>query len=175
MASSAAVVGLRDVLAQAEVPTLLMDYISDVWLIKRLEDFLCYVVKSSYEQEWCDVVKAAFPVVAAREASEGQPAVEAFTDPMQRIWISKLRAAYAVALRSFDAVEDATQKAKDDKMETDMEKPLDPEVERQLIEGWRRFHDWEPTKSMKAAPKFKNRVCREFVRQRSPIIQSRKL
>ena len=65
-----------------------------------------------------------------------------------------MRAAYVIAMNTTRDEEEAAKKAKADQLEADMEKPLDPEVKRQLIKGWADRHDWQPVNSMKAAPNF---------------------
>ena len=156
MASDSAAVSLGQVFEKAEVPQPLATYITDTCMVTTVDDFLSYVVRGKFEEELKDVVVERFPVVEAAEN------VTAFTIQQQRLYITKLRAAYRLAVEAEAQANAAKERNQADKVETDMEKPLGPELEQSLAERWAALHNWQPIKSMKAAPKFKNRVFREF-------------
>ena len=52
-------------------------------------------------------------------AADGRPAVESFTDPPQRILISKVRTAYRIALGAENDEQEAKAKEKADQIEAD--------------------------------------------------------
>ena len=155
---------LQNIFEQADTPEELQDFVVNMLSITTVADFIEYVVRANYQEEWRNIISGAFPLrtaVDARDATEGSPAVAAaiaFTDIEQRRLIAKMRATYKVALGAEKDDEDTKTKAKADQVAEDMEKPLDPDLKRQVAGLW--THDWQPTSSMKAAPKLCNRVVR---------------
>ena len=162
MARAAVVTTMADVYEKAETPLEMQTFISSVLGLQKLQDFLAYVVRKDYETEWKAIVEGAFPVTPAREAGEGTEAVVAFTQNDQRFVIAKMRTTYRIAMECLD--EDATVRAKqrEDEVTADLEKPLDPATKEELADNWNKDNKWQPVPSMKAAPKFRNRVTREF-------------
>ena len=166
---------LQAVFEKADTPANLKHWLLEVLEIKRIADLVSYVQKSTYEKEWLDMVCGAFPVVEAREArqateaTEGvaaqpaRPAVEGLSEHKQRILVARMRQTYKIALGVEQAQEDDVKKAKEDTYQADMEQPLDPETRKRLRTSWSGIHPWNPVPSMKAGPKFRNRVVREFL------------
>ena len=157
---------LQNVFTEADTPQELQRFLTSTLDINSVGEFVEYVVRDNYQEEWRNVVTGAFPLraaVAAAEATEHAPAVlavTAFTDISQRKLVAKMRLTYKVALGAEREEEDTKKKAREDQVAEDMEKPLDPDLKRQVAGLW--THDWQPIGSMKAAPKFSNRVVREF-------------
>ena len=157
---------LQNVFREAETPQELQDFLENTLDITSVGDFVEYVVRANYQEEWRNLVAGAFPVrprveaVEATEDAPATPAVNAFTDIDQRKLVAKMRNTYKVALGAEKEEEDTKKKAREDQVAEDMEKPLDPDLKRQVASLW--THDWQPISSMKAAPKFANRVIREF-------------
>ena len=166
---------MQAVFEKADTPDNLKQWLQEVLEIGRIADLVSYVQKSSYESEWLDLVRGAFPVVEAREAQEAtpasegvaaqpaQPAVEGFSEHKQRMLVSRMRQTYKVALSVEQEQEEDVKAAKQDTYNADMEQPLDPETRKRLKTSWSGMHVWNPVPSMKAGPKFRNRVVREFL------------
>ena len=137
---------LQNVFKEAGTPDELQHFLETTLDITSVGDFVEYVVRANYQEEWRNLVSGAFPVragVAAVEASEhspATPAVPAFTDIDQRKLIAKMRATYKVALGAEKEEEDTKKKAREDQVAEDMEKPLDPDLKRQVACLW--THDW---------------------------------
>ena len=141
---------LMEIFAKAGAPDALRDYfISDCQLIS-LDLFLDYVVRQTLEQEIKDTVVEKFKV------NEG------FTIEQQRLFVSKARGAYRIALQMHQSLQKRSEQHAADQLEADIEKNLDPETIAQLKKSWSDLHPWQPVKSMRAAPALRNRVFREF-------------
>ena len=168
-------IDLAVVFEKAETPDVLREWISETLEIVSVGDLLGYVEKGHYEREWRDLIVGAFPVVLPQVAvnailaAEGQeaqpmrPATQGFSDGKQRLLISRMRTTYKMALGVEQADEEDVKAAKMDVLQADPERPLDPETHRRLIESWKELQGWQPVQSMKAAPKLRNRIVREFV------------
>ena len=114
------------------------------------------------------------PAQEAREATPAQddvavrpavPAIEGFPEGKQRILVSRMRTTYKVALGVEQEEKEDTRAAKQVAYQVDLELPLDPETRKRLKTAWTSTHPWQPVASMKAGPKFRNRVLREFLGQ----------
>ena len=157
---------LQNVFREAETPQELQDFLENTLGIMCVGDFVEYVVRANYQEEWRTIVTGAFPLrakveaVAAAQLAAATPEIIAFTDIDQRKLVAKMRNTYKVAIGAEKEEEEMKKKARDDQVAEDMEKPLDPDLKRQVASLW--THDWQPISSMKAAPKFANRVIREF-------------
>ena len=165
---------MNDIFTKANTPEVLRDFILGDLQLEAIADLIGYVAQGSYETEWRDIIVGAFPVRVAVEAQAAVPAAEGvparpqipatpgFLDRDQRLLISRMRTTHRMALdvEKEDAEDRAT--AKKDQYEADMEKPLDPETKLRLKRQWKGSHNWEPVASMRAAPKLRNRVVREF-------------
>ena len=163
---------LDAVFDKADTPANLKQWLQEVLEITRIADLVSYVQKSSYESEWLDLVRGAFPVVEAREAQEAteateaaaarpaRPAREGLSEHKQRILVARMRQTYKVALGVEQEQEEDVKKAKEDTYQADLEQPLDPETRKRLKTSWSGMHVWNPVPSMKAGPKFRNRVVR---------------
>ena len=162
MARAAVLTTMAEVYDKAETPVEMQTFIGTVLGLQKVQDFLSYVARKDYEAEWKAIVEGAFPVTPARDAGEGVDAVVAFTLQDQRFVIAKMRTTYRIAMECLD--EDATVRAKqrEDEVTADYEKPLDPATKEELADSWDRDQKWQPVPSMKAAPKFRNRVTREL-------------
>ena len=163
---------LEAVFDKADTPANLRQWLQEVLEVKRIADLVSYVQESHYESGWLDLVRGAFPVVEAREAQEAteaaegvaaqpaRPAVEGLTEHKQRILVSRMRQTYKVALGVEQEKEEDVKAAKQDTYQADLEQPLDPETRKRLKTSWAGMHIWNPAPSMKAGPKFRNRVVR---------------
>ena len=168
MAAASRTTLLQNIFDEAETPQELKHFVTEVLDISTVADLIEYVVRKSYQEEWKDIITGAFPLreeVRAREATDSSPAVaavSAFTTIEQRKLIARMRATYKIALGAEQDEEDTKAKTKADQITEDMEKPLDPDLKRQVAKLWDTHHSWKPTSSMRGAPKFTNRVVREF-------------
>ena len=157
---------LENVFTEAETPQELQNFLRVTLDLNSVGDFVEYVVRANFQEKWRNLIVGAFPTrsaVAVAAATEDRAAVlevTAFTDIDQRKLVAKMRNTYKVALGAETEVEDKKKKAREDQVAEDMEKPLDPDLKRQVAGLW--THDWQPISSMRAAPKFSNRVIREF-------------
>ena len=158
----AAALTMTEVYEKAETPLEMITFIGNVLGLQKVQDFLSYVARKDYEAEWKAIVEGAFPITAAAEATESTAAVVAFTTHDQRFVIAKMRTTYRMAMECTE--EDATvrQKQREDEVTADFEKPLDPATKEELQQSWDKDQAWQPVPSMKAAPKFRNRVTREL-------------
>ena len=165
---------LQQLFDKAETPVELQTYLITDLQLKKVSDLVSYVAKSTFEEEWKEIVVGAFPVRAARAASDavmasgdvpGRETVVAdpgFSVAQQRLLVSRMRTTHRCALTvEEDAAEDKAA-AKKDQYEADMEKPLDGETRTKYKDQWSHRHAWEPVPSMKGAPKLRNRVVREW-------------
>ena len=166
---------LQAVFEKAGTPQDLQIYLTDTLKLASISDLVGYTEREHYEREWRELIVGVFPVVAAREAraavpaSEGvaaqlgEPAVSGFTAAEQRLLVSRMRTTYRIAMGAEHDEEEEKKAAKQDAYQADMEKPLDPETRKRLRKQWQDLHAWQPVASMKAAPKLRNRVVREFL------------
>ena len=136
--------GLGEILKRADVPQDLQEYFRDVCKVTSVQLFLSYVVRKDFESELKEIIVACFRVS------------ESFTAEQQRLYVSKARGAYRVALDVEQAIAAQSAKRAADQAETDLEKNLDPETIKQIQESWTNVHDWMLTKSMRAAPPLRN-------------------
>ena len=103
MADASKIDLLQGIFDAAATPEELQHFIVDVLKIATVTDFIQYVVRKDYQEEWKEIIAGAFPVraaAAAREATEESlavAAVGAFTLLEQRTLIAKIRATYKVA------------------------------------------------------------------------------
>ena len=165
-------VTLEEVFNKADTPTLLKDWLQTTLEITRISDLVDYVDKDEYANEWRDLVIGAFPVRPEQEAQDAipaagdtpatpaVPAVEGFSVGKQRILVSRMRTTYKVALGVEQEEAEDKKAAKQVAYQTDLELPLDPETRKRLKAAWSATHPWQPVPSMKAGPKFRNRVVR---------------
>ena len=68
---------VADILAEAEAPEMLNDFILKDLQLGKIADFVAYVVREDYQAEWKQIVEGAFPLreaVAGTDAVEAQPA-----------------------------------------------------------------------------------------------------
>ena len=163
---------LDAVFDKADTPDSLRTWLTQTLEMKRISDLVDYVDSLS---EWRNLVVGAFPVVplqAAQDAVPAQddvaarparPAIEGFPEGKQRILIGRMRTTYKVALGVEQDEKETSRAAKQVAFTTDLELPLDPETRKRLKTSWNTIHPWQPVASMKAGPKFRNRVVREFL------------
>ena len=145
---------LQGIFAKVEAPQELVSYFTETCKLVTVDLFLDYVVRDNYETELKSIVSEKFQVK------------EDFTAEEQRLYISKARGAYRLALEMVRSSKDrqAADAAREEqlKTETDVERDLDPEFRKALKKQWADNHDWTPHRSMKAGPPLRNRCYREF-------------
>ena len=132
---------LIDIWTEANVPDDLQRYLGLTCSITSIKNFLDYVVREDFQTEWKDIVMSVFPVTTE------------FTMEAQRMYVSKLRGSYRIALEMEDQIAEKKSKKEKDKDETDMEKPLSKDDVKELKKSWRAVHDWDPSKYMIAHPR----------------------
>ena len=110
------------------------------------------VVCGACEAELRDLVVAKFPLS------------EAFSADQQRLYVTKARGAYRVAIENEQEIKEmeVEQKKNIAAPEGDLECELDQTTRANVKDAWDAAHPWTPDKSMKAAPAFRNRTFREF-------------
>ena len=111
---------LIDIWTEAGVPDPLMKYLGLTCSIVDVKTFLDYIIRKDMEAEWKEIVDDTFPVSAD------------FPRERQRLYVSKLRGSYRVALELEDQVAEKKAKKTKEEEETDMEKPLSSEGVRVL-------------------------------------------
>ena len=154
--------GLAGVFAAAGVPEEVKTYLTETCMVKNVDNFLDYVVRKKFEEEISEIVKAKFAIS------------ETFTHESQRLYISKLRGAYRVALLVEESAHNQRAKKANDQTETDLERPLDPDTVKDIKAAWRARHTWDPVDTIRAAPHLRNRVYREFHNATMTLMQVEK-
>ena len=174
MAAAQTLLTLQGLLDRAETPDVLQKFLKDDLKLHKISDLISYVAKSTFEEEWKEIVAGAFPIRAPRAAaaavpaSDGVPAQAAviedpgFSMVDQRLLISRMRTTHRIALTVEDDEAEDKAAARKDQYEADMEKPLDEQTRKRYKNQWANRHAWEPVASMKGAPKLRNRVVREW-------------
>ncbi|CAK0807283.1 unnamed protein product, partial [Prorocentrum cordatum] len=142
---------LGDIFSGVGAPEDLTKYFVETCQLGDIHSFLDYVVRKEYESELRDIVKEKFPV-------QGE-----FTLESQRLFVTKARGDYRLALETVATEQQKATKAEASKGESeDAEKELDPDTRKRLKETWEAVRKWTPDRSMKPAPALRNRVYREF-------------
>lgn len=105
--------GLPEILNQCVVPAEVVTYLKDVCGISSLQLLLSYVVREQFETEWAEVFKTKFV-----EKTEGEAL---FTKEQQRLYITKVRAAYNVTLTAESPIAERMVKKDVDAVQGDIE------------------------------------------------------
>ena len=142
--------GLGALLKSAGTPEEVQQYLTETCQITSRQEFLDYVVRANFETELKEILATKFPVS------------DQFTIEKQRLYVTKARGAYRLALELDKYVVAQFEKQVADRGEADVEKPLDAATLAVMKQDWANFHKWTPVKSMRAAPNLRNRVYREF-------------
>ena len=79
MSLPSASISLQEVFAQAGVPEEVAEFLRQTCMIQSVEDFLGFVVKKQYEEEWRQIISDRFPTKEARAATATEPAQTEFT------------------------------------------------------------------------------------------------
>ena len=109
--------GLDSIFQQVELQQPLKDYLVKVCKLQTTSDFLGYCAASTFETELMEVVKAKFPVVEATETVTG------FTMEEQRLYVSRARSAFRLALQVQAQLVADNAKPKEDTSNPDLERP----------------------------------------------------
>ena len=151
--------GLQQIYESTQVQNPVSVYLSEVCGVATTTDLLGYFAVGTFEAEIKDVLAAKFPVTPA---TEGTPAM---TIELQRLYISRLRAAFKLAMETDKRIKAEAAKPAEaqDKDCLDMERPLDPASVEKLEKTWDELHPkLKFIGFMRPAPTFRNRLFREF-------------
>ena len=158
---------LRTTLVQQEV----IDYLMKVCELQTTSYLLGYVGHATYESELADIIKKRFPEKAAE--GEGSPG---FPVEKQRLYITKLRAAFKMALEVQDRVTKAKEKPDTpEEAGADIERPLDSKAVEALEAAWKAKHDFQFVPKFRPAPPFKARIYRELHQKCGKLVQVEKV
>ena len=169
--------GLVQVYTASSLPGPVVAYLTESCQIKSITDLVMYVATSTWEKEIADVVKGKFPVKEAKAATEGAAAVLAFTAEQQRLYVSRARAAYKLALDVAEKAKNEQNKTieKDDAEHPDVDRPLDAATIEQLETQWSAEHTFRFISHMRPAPQFRNKIFRELRTQAAKLVPVEKV
>ena len=156
--------GLKQILEMAQCQPDLCKYVTTNCEMGTVKDLLGYFAEATFEVEIKELVTGRFKVAEAAAAADGQPAVQEFKVETQRLYISRLRAAYKLAADTdkrirADAAKPPTPRDEDI---PDLERPLDPASVERLETEWNTMHHMKLINFMKPAPQFRNKLFREL-------------
>ena len=140
------------------------DYIIEACGVANTTDFLNYFARANFEKEIEDMAKDKFKLT------------EEFEIETQRLYTSRARAAYRLAIEVSDRVKAEADKPKvQDTDHPDQERPLDPVTVEQLEKAWTELHKWKQIAPMRPAPPFRNRIYRDIKAQSCKLVPVEKV
>ena len=144
--------GLAQILQAVSLQDPVTKYLTEACAVKNTTDLLMYFSKATYEAEIKEVIAGKFVI------AEGLP-VE-----LQRLYISRTRAAFKLAIDTDNKVQAEANKPPppQDADHPDLERPLDAATIEKLDAGWTELHKWKFISHMRPAPQFRDRVFRQL-------------
>ena len=162
--------GLNAVLDARQVQAVVKTYLTAGCGIGTTTDFLGYFMEQTFETEIKTLLEAKFPV--------GDPSKdEGVAMETQRLYISRLRGAYRLALEVDKRIkqEAALPQPPKDEEANDLEKPMDPTSIERLDSTWTATHQLKFINFMKPAPQFRNKMFRELHMRTARLLQVEKV
>lgn len=144
--------GLKQVLEVSQVQDVVRTYLTEACGIKTTTDLLGYFAAATFEAEIKEVLTDKFPVT------------ETFKAETQRLYVSRLRAAYKLGVDTDKRIRAEAEKPPPPKDEDnlDLERPLDQASIDRLEANWTEMHHLKLINFMRPAPQFRNRLFREL-------------
>ena len=141
--------GLQEILEAAQCQDAVQLYLKETCGMATTSDLISYFGKATYEQEVTELLKAKFPVA------------DGFPIETQRLYITRVRAAYRIATEVGDRVASKAA-APPEEQSSDLERPLDSKTVEQLDKRWDAVHPFKFISQMRPSPPFRNRIFREI-------------
>ena len=156
---------MSKVLETAQVQATVVTYLKDTCNIATTTDLINYFAEAAFETEVKEVLVEKFPVS------------DTFKTEEQRLYISRLRAAYRLAQEANLRLKSESQKPAEIKDEdnVDLERALDPASVDRLEATWMQVHGFKLVNFMKPAPQFRNRLFREMHQRSARLVPVEKV
>ena len=144
--------GLAQILEVSQVHEPVIKYLKEDCGLKTTTDLLGYFAESSFESEIKALIEAKFEVK------------EDFKLETQRLYISRLRAAFKLSMETYKRIKAEASKPPEAKDEDnmDLERPLDQPTIDKLNTKWKDLHNLKFINFMRPGPQLRNRIFREI-------------